>query len=199
MNNKKKISLTCAVCILPAVAGLILYNSLPAEIPVQWNFGGQASNYAPKWFAAFGMPIFLMLFNIFCHVKVNGADAELKYPETAKIFIKWAMPFISVGGTAFSLASVLGVSAWAALAVSVIAVIEVLFGCLVYVGNADGMGNRDFPWSRSVGAAKKAGKVMMAAGMIAVVVSVIGKTTAGLIIIVVGVIAASGLAVRSDS
>lgn len=199
MNNKKKISITCAVCILPAVAGLILYNSLPAEIPVQWNFGGQASSYAPKWFAAFGMPIFLMLFNIFCHVKVNGADAELKYPETAKIFIKWAMPFISVGGTAFSLASVLGVSAWAALAVSVIAVIEVLFGCLVYEGNADGMGNRDFPWSRSVGAAKKAGKVMMAAGMIAVVVSVIGKTTAGLIIIVVGVIAASGLAVRSDS
>ena len=199
MNNRNMTILTGVVCLLPAAAGLIVYGSLPAELPVQWNFGGQASSYAPKWFAAFGMPIFLMLFNIFCHVKVNGADAELKYPETAKIFIKWAMPFISVGGTAFSLASVLGVSAWAALAVSVIAVIEVLFGCLVYEGNADGIGSKDFPWSRSVGAAKKAGKVMMAAGMIAVVVSVIGKTTAGLIIIVVGVIAASGLAVRSDS
>ena len=190
MNNKKKISLTCAVCILPAVAGLILYNSLPAEIPVQWNFGGQASSYAPKWFAAFGTPIFLMLFNIFCHVKVNGADAELKYPETAKIFIKWAMPFISVGGTAFSLASVLGVSAWAALAVSVIAVIEVLFGCLVYEGNADGIGSRDFPWSKSVKSAKIGGKLFMAAGMIAVVVSVLGKEAVAGVIIVLGIILA---------
>lgn len=199
MNNRNMTILTGVVCLLPAAAGLIVYGSLPAELPVQWSFSGEANSYAPKWFAAFGMPVFLFLFNIFCHWKVNSADAELSYPETAKVFIKWAMPFISAGITSFSLASALEVSAWMALIISIISVVLVLFGCLVYEGNADGMGNRNFPWSRSVGAAKKAGKVMMAAGMIAVVVSVIGKTTAGLVIIVVGVIAASGLAVRSDS
>ena len=196
MDNRKLMALTGAVCILPALAGLIIYGSLPAEIPVQWSMGGEASSYAPKWFAIFGMPGFLFLFNLFCHKKANSADAELGYPELALIFIKWAIPVISVGLTAFSVAAVKGTSVWIILAEAVVSVLMVLFGCLVYDGKADGAGNREFPWGRSDRAAKLSGKVFMAAGMAASVMAVISNITAALAVLAAGAVIAVASASR---
>lgn len=190
MDNKKLMALTGVVCILPVLAGLIIYGSLPAEMPVQWSMGGQVSSYAPKWFPVFGMPCFLFLFNIFCHVKVNKADKELSYPELAKVFIKWAMPVISVGMTAFTFAFVREISVWVILAEAVVSVLMVLFGWLVYDGKADGAGSREFPWGRSEKAAKLSGKIFMAAGMAAALMSVLGNITAALAVLVCGAVLA---------
>lgn len=197
MNNKRMTMLTSVVCILPALAGLIMYSNLPAEIPVQWSSGGEVTNYAPKWFAVFGMPLFLLLFNVFCHIKVNRADAELSYPETAKIFIKWAMPFISVCATAFSLASVTNVSAWVALILALIGAVIILFGSLVYEGNADGIGKIDFPWSKSVNSAKVGGIILMLAGMASIIVAILGKAIPSIAVIIIGI--AISMAVSSKS
>ena len=76
MDKRKLMALTSVVCILPAVACLIIYGGLPEEIPIQFNLGGPAGSTAPKWFVAFGMPGFLLLFNIFCHWKVNRTAEE---------------------------------------------------------------------------------------------------------------------------
>ena len=60
MNKKKSLIITSVVCILPLIAGVIMLGKLPEMLPVQWANDGTVSNYAPRWFAVFGMPIFFL-------------------------------------------------------------------------------------------------------------------------------------------
>lgn len=196
MDKRKLMALTSVVCILPAVACLIIYGGLPDEIPIQFNLGGPTGSTAPKWFVAFGMPGFLLLFNIFCHWKVNRTAEELEYPEVAQIFIKWAMPVISAAITAVSVEAVLDGASWMFL-MAVISALVIVFGQLVYDGLLDYIGERALPWSRSEKAARLCGKIYIIVGMAAVVVSVVGQSLIAAGIIIVGIIAAAGAAVRS--
>lgn len=65
MKNRNSLIYTSVVCIIPLIAGLILINRLPAQIPVQWNSNGEVSTFAPKWFAIAGVPLFFLLMNFF--------------------------------------------------------------------------------------------------------------------------------------
>ncbi|MCD8036238.1 MAG: DUF1648 domain-containing protein [Clostridiales bacterium] len=94
MSNRKQLLLTIIICLLPAAVGLILYGSLPEQIPVQWGISGDVSSYAPKWFAVLGMPVFFALCDLFCHWKVN--KNEFEYPKAMIAFMKYVCPVLSV-------------------------------------------------------------------------------------------------------
>ena len=40
--------ITCGVCLLPILFGLIIYDCLPAQMPIHWNIAGEIDNYASK-------------------------------------------------------------------------------------------------------------------------------------------------------
>ncbi len=130
MNNKRILIVSSIVCIIPAVAGLMLFSLLPDTMPIQWGTGGQVTNYAPKWFALFGMPVFLMLFNLFLHVKTDKTDKERHYPVVMIIFIKWVMPALSVVCTGLSVASVTGISMTSVSVTGIFGTLIVILGCL---------------------------------------------------------------------
>ena len=62
-EHKQLTILTSVLILLPILAGLLLWNSLPAEMPIHFNISGVADNYASKGFAV----ILLCLESTFSH------------------------------------------------------------------------------------------------------------------------------------
>jgi len=59
MNHKKMIFLTSLLIFIPMIAGLLLWNRLPEEIPVHFNSAGEIDNWESRSFVVFFIPLFL--------------------------------------------------------------------------------------------------------------------------------------------
>lgn len=68
MKKSEKIltAISFFVMLVPMLAGVVLWNRLPEELPIHYNFKGEADNYAAKWFAVVAMPLFLCLLQALC-------------------------------------------------------------------------------------------------------------------------------------
>lgn len=94
--KKKIFFITSAICLLPIIAGLILWNKLPDSVPIHFDMYNNPDNFAPKWFAVFGLPIFMVVLQAVCCV-INDINAA-KYGERVKFerVTKWIIPIMSV-------------------------------------------------------------------------------------------------------
>ena len=52
--NKKELLLTSAVCLLPLLAGVILYPRLPETMATHWGFDGTANGWSSRAATVFG-------------------------------------------------------------------------------------------------------------------------------------------------
>ncbi len=59
-QNKFKLIITSIITILPMVAGVILWDKLPQEIPTHFGIDGTPDQYSSKPFAVFFLPLFLL-------------------------------------------------------------------------------------------------------------------------------------------
>lgn len=110
MNEKdKKIILTTSVvCLLPMVMVAILYSRLPAEVPIHWNYLGEADNSIPKLWV-FGLPILLMLLNVFTNTKILSNPKNSGYSKAIAFVGVWGVPAISIIFVPISLLTAMGV------------------------------------------------------------------------------------------
>ncbi|MBE6703695.1 MAG: DUF1648 domain-containing protein [Ruminococcaceae bacterium] len=94
--KKKIFFITSIVCLLPIIAGLILWNKLPDSVPIHFDMYNNPDNFAPKWFAVFGLPIFMVVLQAICCV-INDINAA-KHGERVKLerATKWIIPIMSV-------------------------------------------------------------------------------------------------------
>lgn len=96
MKNKGMLILTCVVILLPALMGVILWNDLPAQMPIHFNIHGEADNWAGKPFAVFGFPLFLLVLQLLC-VWATGKDPKRKnVDKTTQGIVLWICPIISL-------------------------------------------------------------------------------------------------------
>lgn len=94
MKNKQTI-LSIALCLLPIILGIVLWDKLPEQIAVHFNETGTPDNYAPKAFAVFGIPIFMAIIDaivIFSIHKDPKAERHTKFMEQLST---WMCPVIS--------------------------------------------------------------------------------------------------------
>lgn len=92
----KTLIITSIVCLLPILLGLALWDKLPEAVAIHFDINNNPDNFAPKWFAVFGMPVIMSLLQIFCCC-VNDMNAH-KYSENKKFerASKWIIPVLSV-------------------------------------------------------------------------------------------------------
>ncbi len=109
-ENKKKLIMTSIIILLPMIAGLILWNTLPDKVPTHWNASGEVDGWSSKAFAVFGLPGFLFAVHWLC-VLATGADPKKKNIE-GKVFniVFWTCPVISVLMAALCYGTALGAS-----------------------------------------------------------------------------------------
>ena len=95
-KHLKTLIITSLIILLPIIAGLILWNQLPEQMPTHWNAEGEIDGWSSKPFAVFAMPLILLAAQ-WLIVLCAGADPKHQN-HTDKImnFIFWLIPALSV-------------------------------------------------------------------------------------------------------
>lgn len=104
----KTLLITSLIILLPMVAGVLLWDRLPAQIPIHWNIAGEVDHRASKAVAVFAMPLLMLAIQWICTV-ATGADPKKKnHSERMLQLMLWIIPLISTVLNAVTYAVALG-------------------------------------------------------------------------------------------
>lgn len=96
-RNKKQLILTSVLTLLPILIGVVLWNRLPEEFPIHWNFQGEVDDWCGKTFAVFGIPVILLAIHWAC-ILATAMDPKRKSGNEKVIqLVLWLIPIISLG------------------------------------------------------------------------------------------------------
>lgn len=107
-KNLKVLLITSVVILLPIVAGLILWNQLPEQIPFHWNAAGEVDGWSGKSFAVFGMPLILLAFQWLCVVATSADPKKAHHSEKILHLVFWIIPVLSAVLHVLTYATALG-------------------------------------------------------------------------------------------
>ncbi|NTV78245.1 MAG: DUF1648 domain-containing protein [Clostridiales bacterium] len=110
---KKKISFSLVagsiVCLLPLALSIVVYDRLPEYVPIHWGYSGIPDNFAPKSFAAYGLPfLFLILFFVI-NLFLQNDPKRANMPKILRIPTCWTVPLLSLITIPMALFIALGV------------------------------------------------------------------------------------------
>ena len=129
-KNLKVLLISSVAILLPIVAGLILWNQLPEQIPSHWNAVGEVDGWFNKPCAVFGMPLILLAFQWLCVLGTSADPKKSHHPEKMLHLVFWIIPVLSAVMHIVSYATALGKD------VPMEMVMPVLFGLIfAIVGN----------------------------------------------------------------
>ncbi len=107
-ENKKLLIITTAVLLLPVLAGLILWNRLPDQLPTHWNFAGQIDDYSSKTFTVFGLFGFMLAVHLVCFFATMADPKNKNIGRKYLSLVLWIAPIISVLVGCLTYAAALG-------------------------------------------------------------------------------------------
>ena len=107
-KNWKLLLITSLLILLPILAGVILWNRLPEQMPTHWNASGEVDGWSSKVFAVFGLPGLMLAFQWLC-VLGTGADPKKKnHPEKILHLVLWIIPALTIFLSVMTYAVALG-------------------------------------------------------------------------------------------
>jgi len=105
-THKKLLIVTSIIILLPTVAGLILWDRLPQEVPTHWGFNGQPDDYASREVAVFLLPLLMLAVQWLCVLAETFATKNKHQNPKLLGLVLWICPLIST-------VCMTGVYAWA--------------------------------------------------------------------------------------
>lgn len=93
-KNLKLLLLTSAVILLPMIAGLLLWDRLPATMNIHWGAGGQPDGTAGKALAVFGPSLLILATHWLC-VLISAKDMSRQTPKALHLVL-WICPMLSL-------------------------------------------------------------------------------------------------------
>lgn len=95
-NNKWKLLISSVIIVLPALAGLILWDKLGSQMAIHWGMDGAADGFGSRGFAVLGLPAILLALH-WLGVAVTARDHKNK-PQSPKVIslVLWICPLISL-------------------------------------------------------------------------------------------------------
>lgn len=91
-KNRSLLPLTTGLCLLPLALSLALYPALPEQVPVHFDFSGEANGYMPKAQAAFFLPVLMTLCNLVCHAALDHDPKQAGQSKKLRAAAKWLCP-----------------------------------------------------------------------------------------------------------
>ena len=107
-KNQKILILTSVVILLPILAGVILWNQLPEQIPTHWNFAGEIDGWSSKPFAVFGLPLILLAMHWLCIAGTFADPKKNNHPTKILHLVLWIVPVVSALLSALTYAAAMG-------------------------------------------------------------------------------------------
>ena len=107
-KNLKVLILTTIVMLLPILAGLILWNQLPEQMPTHWNAAGEVDGWSSKPFAVFGLSLIMVAAQWLCMLGTAADPKKNNHSEKVLHLVLWIVPALSVVLHAVTYATALG-------------------------------------------------------------------------------------------
>ena len=129
-KNLKLLILTSILTLLPILAGVVLWNQLPEQMPTHWNAAGEVDGWSSKPFAVFGLPLILVAAQWLCVLATTTDPKRQNHSEKIYHLVFWIIPVLSIVLHAVTYLTVLGVG------VRIEMVMPIFMGLLfVIIGN----------------------------------------------------------------
>lgn len=94
-KNWKVLLITSLLILLPALAGIVLWDQLPEQIPTHWNASGEVDGWSSKAFAIFGLSGILLAAQWLCTLGTRADPKKDNHPEKILHLVLWIIPVIS--------------------------------------------------------------------------------------------------------
>ena len=95
-KHMRLLIITSAAILLPILAGLLLWNRLPAQMPTHWNAAGEIDGWSSKPFAVFGLPLLLLGIHWICALATAADPKKANHSEKVLHLIFWLVPVLSI-------------------------------------------------------------------------------------------------------
>jgi len=95
MKNKKWMILSVALCLLPALAGVLLWDALPARIATHFDINGVPDGWSSKGFAVFFLPAILAAFDALCLWGMSRDKTAHRQSRALQKFFLFFIPALS--------------------------------------------------------------------------------------------------------
>lgn len=118
-KNLKMLLVTSVAILLPTLAGLILWEQLPAQIPSHWNINGEIDGYTSKAFAVFVMPVIMVAIHWFTVLVTLSDPKKQNHSEKILHLIFWIIPVLSIVISVFTYSAAMGTTIRVELFISV--------------------------------------------------------------------------------
>lgn len=92
----KILLITSITILLPVLAGLILWNQLPAQMPTHWNAAGEIDGWSSKPFAVFGLPGIMLAAQWLCLLGTIADPKRQNHSDKMLHLVLWIIPVLSV-------------------------------------------------------------------------------------------------------
>ena len=104
----KMLALTSVIILLPALAGVILWNRLPEKMPTHWNMAGENDGWSSKPFAEFGLPLIMLAAQWLCLLGTTADPKKENHSDKVLQLVIWIIPVLSVVLHVLTYAAALG-------------------------------------------------------------------------------------------
>lgn len=95
-KNLKTLIITSVITLLPILAGVILWDKLPENVPTHFGINGEADGFSSKAFAIFALPFFLLAIHWVCTF-VTSVDPKSKNIDGKPLMLVfWICPTLSL-------------------------------------------------------------------------------------------------------
>ena len=95
-KNWKLLTCTTLVILIPILAGILLWDRLPARMPTHWNATGEVDGWSSKPFAVFGLPGILLALHWLCVLGTAADPKKRNHSEKLLHLVHWITPALSV-------------------------------------------------------------------------------------------------------
>lgn len=96
-KNKWMMLITSIVILLPILAGVLLWNDLPAEgIPFHWNIHGEVDGWASRPVAVFVMPAIMLAVQWLCFFASGWDPKQQNINKKVLGLVLWIIPVMNV-------------------------------------------------------------------------------------------------------
>ena len=107
-KNWKTLLVTSLIILLPILAGVILWDRLPEQIPSHWNAAGEVDGWSSKAFAVFGMPAILLAVQWLCVFATGSDPKKTAHSDKMIHLVLWLVPVLNTVLSLITYATALG-------------------------------------------------------------------------------------------
>ena len=104
----KTMIITSLIILLPVLAGVILWNRLPNQMPSHWNANGEIDGWSSKPFVVFGLPLILLAAQWLCVLGTGTDPKKENHPQKVLHLVLWIIPVLCVVLMAITYAVAMG-------------------------------------------------------------------------------------------